>query len=121
MTAAKKSKAGGATTNANITEKTTANNEIQKLEDALNKEQTLLKEICAQLGRYYADFHKSNPEPIFCDLVVRINASKDKMKMLQDAIDSMKTSQVKICPRCFKQMDATASYCTACGAKLNAE
>ncbi|MPN31424.1 hypothetical protein SDC9_178898 [bioreactor metagenome] len=116
MTAAKKSKAGGATTNAKIT----TNSEIQKLEDALNKEQILLQEICAQLGRYYADFHKSNPEPIFCDLVVRINASKDKMKMLKDAIDRMKTLQVKICPRCFKQMDATASYCTACGAKLDA-
>jgi ribosomal protein L37AE/L43A len=117
MVAAKKKQAR-IIAESNLAESIKTDTELSALNAALIKEYKIYNETCAQLGRYYAELHQSNPEPIFSDMVAQIHGAKDNIKILKKAIKLKKDPDMSLCPECGVQTACGAAFCTNCGAKL---
>ncbi len=90
-----------------------------QLNSAISDKEKKISGLCLSLGKAYYEDHKAETDSKYGDLIKQINdlyaeisENKEKIKQIKGVVK---------CPKCGAELPLDASFCNACGAKIEKE
>ena len=106
---------------SDVATKTQQGLDTMKLNSAISAEEKKIKELFAQLGENYWNFHKDDPEENLSGIVGTINASKKTIEEFRKQIVDIKlagNTDGIICRNCGAVNKSDSRFCEKCGKEL---
>jgi len=90
--------------------------EVSKLNSQITDEQKTIASFNTQIGEKYYALFGTNPQEEFAQLCEYITASNQKIASIEAEIKRVRN--VRVCPKCGAECDASLLFCGSCGEAL---
>lgn len=103
-------------TSKDVAKKTKDLTEVAKLNSQISKEESTIEQKYREIGKAFYEKYGNTEDSELKELCTDVKNGYEKIEELKKQLNSLKG--LTICPRCGKENESTASFCSSCGEVL---
>lgn len=103
----------------NVAQQTKNFADVSQLNSAISEKQKKISQLFLNIGQTYYEMHKEDPSSEHREIMTEISTLYSEIAQNQEKIKQIKG--VVKCPQCGADVPVNASFCNACGARIEQE